>query len=252
MSDFLEIKGPDDEAGLSRLLEVSRQDQSDMGRVLATFRAWPGPFFWLPYGLLWLATVALTVTAPNGHEAALRGGILAGNLVLWGGVLLAAYGLERHRVCEHGLVLGFRKRSDYVIPWATVDPGRIRVGKRMGLLGRRPELPQTSPRYRVGVFALDGVVVNGLDSAVRSSWSALDPDPVRTPFAWWLLATRRAPDLLAAIERAMVADGYPAGGLAARARAQAFTVGWTPAARSPIPPRLGTDPVIGVQGPLVG
>jgi hypothetical protein len=49
-------------------------------------------------------------------------------------------------------------------------------------------------------------VVNGLDSAIRSSCNALDPNPARTPFVWWLLATRRAPQLLAAIEEAMVAE----------------------------------------------
>ncbi|MCL1907127.1 MAG: hypothetical protein FWG08_04340 [Propionibacteriaceae bacterium] len=36
-----------------------------------------------------------------------------------------------HNVCEHGMVVGRAKRR-YVIPWATIDPGRVFVVKNMG------------------------------------------------------------------------------------------------------------------------
>lgn len=236
---------------MQRLHELAGVDYADMGRVRATYRAWPGPFFWVPYGLLWLLGLFAVVTAPDAGEAGIRAGLVAFLLLVSGGLLLLAYGLERHRVCEHGLVLGFRRRSDYVVPWETLDPGRVRVCKRMGLPGRRPELPQTSSRYRVGVFGLDGLVINGLDTAITSSWTAFDPSRVFTPFNWWLLGTRRAAALALDIERAMVADGYPAQGLAERARTQAAVVPWNSTGVSPVPPRLATDPVIGVDGPLL-
>ena len=249
--ELLQINGPDDEIGLQRLHVLSGIDYADMGEVRATYRAWPGPFFWMPYLLIWVLVVVVFLTAPDRDEAVFRAALLGGLALLGGTVCLLAYGLERHRVCDHGLVLGFRRRSTYVVPWETLDPGRVRISRRMGLLGRRPELPQTSPRYRVGLFSLDGLVVNGLDTAITSSWNQLDPRRVFSPFAWWLLATRRADDLVSQIEAAMVADGYPAEGLAARARTQAFTVPWSPSETSPVPPRSGTDPTIGVDGPLM-
>ncbi|RLV47748.1 hypothetical protein D9V37_16540 [Nocardioides mangrovicus] len=172
-------------------------------------------------------------------------------MVFWGGPLLFFHGLERHRVCDHGLVLGF-KNSAYVVPWETLDPGRVRVGVRMGLLGRREDMPQTSPNYRIGVFGLNGLVVNGLDTAITSSWKSFDPrHRVFSLFTWWLLGTRHAPELAAAIEEAMVADGYDAAGLADRALAQQLTGHWNDREPSPVPPRLGTDPAIGVHGPLM-
>jgi hypothetical protein len=252
VSEFLQIKGPDDEAGIDRLLELGRLDHTDMGPVLVTFRAWPGPLFWVPFAALCCFPVVMYLTAPGWDDPVLRAGLAAIPLVMLGLPLVAVYALERHRVCEHGLVVGFKKESRYVIPWATVDPGRVRIAKRMGLLGRRPDVPQGSPRYRVGAFSLHGVVLNGLDTTLGSRWdTVMGPNPVHSPFGWWLLATRRAPELVAAIEAAMVADGYPAQGLAARAQAQEFTVTWKPAGTSPIPPRLATDPVIGVDGPLM-
>lgn len=251
MKTFIEICDSEDEVGIDRLLEAGRLDYRDMGKVLATYRAWPGPFFWVPFGLLWLLVPLVVLTAPDHGEAVFRATMVAVLQLIWGGGLLLAYGMERHRVCEHGLVVGFRKRSRYVIPWSTIDPGRVRIGHNMGLLGRHPALPQTSPRYRVGVFSLHGLILNGLDAAITSPWNALDPSPVHTPFNWWLLATRRADRLAADIEKAMVADGYPAQGLAQRARAQTLRVHWKPAPANPLPPRRGFDPVLGVDGPLM-
>jgi len=70
----------------------------------------------------------------------------------------------------------------------------------------------------------------------------------RTPFVWWFLGGRHPDRLAGAIEEAMVADGYAAEGLAARAVAQGCTLRYNPAGWEPFPPRLGADRVVGVAG----
>ncbi len=231
-------------------MDLTRLDYQDMGEVLATYRSWPGPAFWTIIGLFVLLPVVLFVTAPDGTEAVVRGSIGIAALLMFGGPMIGINYFERHRVCEHGLVLGFRKRSKYVIPYATLDPGRVRVVGHLGWLGRLPDVEKGSPRFRVGFGCFEGIALNGLDSAINSPWVDADrPGAAVTPYAWWMLGTRRATRLLADLEAAMLADGYPVSGLAGRARLEEVTARWRPHGPSPIPPRMATDPVIGVHGP---
>ena len=251
MNSFLEISSPDDQVGLNRLGAAILLDYTDMGPVLRTYRAWPGPIYWTIFGLLVLLLPFSSLTAPDSSEARIRPLLLTILPVFWSIGLLIG-GLERHRVCQHGMVVGFRKRSKYYIPWSTVDPGRVRIAHNMMLVTRHPDLRHImTTRHRLGLFSLHGVVLNGLDTTLTSPWNDPGPNPVYTPFGWWLLATRRGEDLVADIERAMVADGYRAQGLAARAKAQTLWVHWTPPEANPLPPRLGLDPIIGVDGPLL-
>ena len=249
---FLEFDGPDDEPAIQRLLQLAHVDYTDMGKTLATYRAWPGPLFWLATGGFFAFLVAMTVVAAlQGDGVAFGIEFTIVGMLLLPGSLLLIYSQERHRVCEHGLVVGFRKRSRYVIPWETLDPGRVRVGTNIGLIGRRPDVPQTSSRYRVGVFALKGLALNGLDTTITTVWTTLEPDRPNTPFGWWILATRKPDALARDIEKAMIADGYDAGGLARRAHDQAVKLAWNPGPVNPIPPRMPFDPVLGTHGPLL-
>lgn len=50
------------------------------------------------------------------------------------------------------------------------------------------------------------------------------PRPIDSPFGWWQLGVGEPSALIEAIEFAMVADGYPAAGLAAHALARRATV----------------------------
>jgi hypothetical protein len=81
--------------------------------------------FWVPFGVVWVALIILLATSPSSDELIARTGLLVVPAIL-SAVLLIAYGMERHRVCEHGTIVGFTKKSTFVIPWATIDPGRIR------------------------------------------------------------------------------------------------------------------------------
>lgn len=224
-------------------------DYKDAGAARTILRAWRGPFFWIVVAACFGPETFLIFSRLTNLRWL---DLIAGVGVLLGCFLILIWRRERYRVCQHGLIVGFKKKSEYVIPWASIDPGRVRVVKRIGLLRRLPGMRWRSPHYRASLVSLGGIVLNGFAKEVPvPSWKITEPNPVSTPFGWWLLATRRPDALLRAMEEAMVADGYPAEGLAARARAQAFTVTWKPTPESPISPRLGTDPVIGVDGPLM-
>lgn len=251
----LEIRDIADTDAIARLGDLSTLTAADMGPVRATFRAWPGWLFWVLASLPCLLFLGRIVTARNSDDVVV-GAALLGFVVVVALLLLMIYGLEKHRVCAHGLVLGLRKRGPFVIPWETVDPGRVRVGWHVAFMARHPEIPQNTSRYRVGVFSDRGLLINGLDTSDRSALSELDPlgksrGRPETPFGWWMLATRRPQQLAEAIEASMVADGYGAAGLAARAERQRFSIGWNASGPSPLPERLATDPVIGVDGPLL-
>lgn len=69
---------------------------------------------------------------------------------------------------------------------------------------------------------------------------------------WWLLGAASPERLAEAIEEAIVADGYDAHGLAARASRGAIIIAWNPEGDHPLPPRQSQDPVLGVDGPPLG
>ncbi|SFJ62682.1 hypothetical protein [Cellulomonas sp. KH9] len=257
--EFVVFEDPRSPEAAERLIELGERTAEDMGAVRATFRAWPGRTANVAFAVLLVVAVATSVVAPNATELSVRL-VIWGSFAFWVALFVAAGAMDRHRVCEHGLVVGFRTHSRYVVPWSTIDPGRVRVVRRPLLVGRRPELPASSPHYRVGWFTTSAVAVNGLDSAI-DGWVRVPgllgvTDAVElagrarfTPFVWWLLGTQRPRELLEAIEAAMVADGYDARGLADRAERNAVTITWQPTAQSPIPPRYPDDPVVGVRGP---
>lgn len=224
----------------------------DMGRVLQTFRCWPGPVASLVAVLSTVAVVAWQwITVPD-DPLWFRFFVLLIMLLLWSALALPGI-LERIRVCEHGLVLGYgrTRTARYVVPWASVDPGRVRILVRAQLISRHHGVPQVSPHHRVGTgpLAYRALAVNGLDTATGAgTWVHIPglletPNTVlerdgrgRLPFAWWILGTPRPGKLAEAIEAAMVADGHRAEGLAAGAEERELVVPWIPGP-NPLPPR---------------
>lgn len=258
-SEFFEMSDVADERRTEQLLDLVDQDYRDQGRVLASFRPWPTRRVWTVTAVL-LGLCLLPILLVPGDTG---WGLTFTGLVSVGGTFLTfllAGVVDHHRVCEHGLVVGFRRRSRYVVPWCTLDPGRVRVVERSSLLGRYPEVASTSPHFRQGFLTTRSLAVNGLDTA-QSGWvripGLLDVSDVvdqvsgarGTPFTWWLLGARQPERLAEAIEEAMVADGYAAQGLARRASAEAVTLRWNPPGLNPLPSRQATDPVLGVDGP---
>lgn len=254
----VELRVVDSDETMAQLAALGGLTTQDMGAVRATFRPWPGTTASVVLGVLTMVIGGGAVAAPDSATRLVILAVGATVLVLLGLFVLAG-AIERIRVCDHGLVLGFRTRSQYVVPWSTVDPGRVRVVHRVGLVGRLPYAAPSSPHYRLGVFSTRALALNGLDTALGGWWlipgmlEATDTVAPgsrarRTPFVWWLLGTRRPEALASAVEDAMVADGYAAHGLADRARAQAFTLRLNPGAHDPFPPREATASVLGVRG----
>jgi len=259
--EFVAFTDVNDDAQIEQFVEIAMQTWADQGTVLARFRAWPGRVFIGVTAILVVASALFTAVAPDSSQLMGRAALLF-SVLFWAGLFVALGAIERHRVCEHGLIVGFRTRSQYVIPWSTVDPGRVRIARRPVLLGRHPDVPSMSPHFRLGWLSTEALFVNGLDTAMHSWMANPDlfgvTDPVKlggrarsTPFVWWVLGTQRPRRLAEAIEAAMVADGYDAHGLAERAMRQSTTLTWRPAPRNPIPPRYPLDPVLGVNGPLL-
>ncbi|ROS23937.1 hypothetical protein [Cellulomonas sp. PhB150] len=255
--EFLEFSDTSDDA-VDRLLAAAGQDWRAMGRARAVFRSWPGNVFWIIVGVLVLALVVLIATRPD-DAGRIVAAAIAGGFLFFVALIAGSGVLERHRVCEHGLVVGFRTKSSYTIPWSTVDPGRVRVVRRSNLLGRLPGRTASSPHIRHGAASGTALALNGLDTAL-GTWIPIPglggvTDAVRpgsrfrsTPFVWWFLGGRHPEKLVRAIEDAMVADGYPAVGLADRAISQGVTLRYNPGAWEPFPARAGVSTVVGVDG----
>jgi hypothetical protein len=79
-----------------------------------------------------------------------------------------------------------------------------------------------------------------------------------SPFAPWFIATQSPEAFVQALEAAMVADGYPAQGLAEGAIARRVRLRWADDAerRAEVAARLGPprrlqDPVLGVGAPVM-
>src|SRR5690606_4971813 len=125
---FLEIRDVEDDDQLEPLTDLAGLEADDMGEVLASFRPWPSPRVWL-IQLGVTALFALVWLLPFDSAWALALALIIGQ---WSTLLifLLAGVVDRHRVCEHGLLLGWRRRSTLVVPWSTLDPGRVRIVER--------------------------------------------------------------------------------------------------------------------------
>lgn len=257
---FLEIRDVEDDDQLEPLADLAVLDSTDMGRVLASFRPWPT-------ARAWLIQIALSGVFLLAWLLPLEDGCAIGMTLLigqWALVLtfLLAGTIDRHRVCEHGLVLGWKRHSTLVVPWSTLDPGRVRIIERSSPLGRYDRVPATGPHFREGLLTTRSLALNGLDTAPFGAlhlphlYSAPDVTDLHgtraTPFVWWLLGSPHPEKVAQAIEEAMIADGYDATGLAARASDNTVQLRWSPdQSTDPLPPRGATDPVLGASGPLL-
>lgn len=257
---FLEVQDAENDDQIEPLADLAGLDSEDMGAVLASFRPWPTPRVWV-IQLAFSALFLLPWLLPVEDSWALSAALLIGQ---WSTLLifLLAGVVDHHRVCEHGLVLGWRRRSTLVVPWSTLDPGRVRIVERSSLLGRYDRVPATGPHLRQGFLTTRSLAVNGLDTApfgalhlprLYSTPDVADVHGTRsTPFVWWLMGAPQPERIARAIEEAMIADGYDAAGLAERASANRVQLRWNPdQSLDPLPPRAATDAVIGARGPLL-
>lgn len=160
----------------------------DMGRVLQTFRCWPGPISSVVMTVITVGVVAWQWWAVPDDPLSFRFFVLFLMLLLCSAVALPGI-LERHRVCEHGLVLGYgpTRSARYVVPWASVDPERVCLLRRSQLISRHQGMPQVSPHYRIGTgpLAYRSVAVHGLDTVS----SEMQHRRRESRYAWWILGS---------------------------------------------------------------
>ena len=210
--------------------DVPFPTREQAGRELFAVRPRPGWGFLvvvvvttaLGYGLAYLAPERSPVLAITGAV-----GVLLVHLGVGGSGLL-----EKHRVCEHALVLGptLPGATPYVVPLSSIDPQSIRLHHRANFLGRRLGGPGAR-NIRMAVYSTKAVTFTGLhyelanDRLRRSSPLAVEARrrpmydnvaPPPTPTTTWALGVRDPQPLLLAIEQALVDAGQPAAWVSGR------------------------------------
>lgn len=219
----------------AELAAMARWTRQDAGPVVATFSPnppWLLTLPWLVIGLLLLA-VALPL---NPQFFPVSAAII---VVIFGGTALAAWlwaRSQKTRVAERALIVGSRRQ---VIPFATIDPGRVAIATRVRYLGRHVHSGGTRILQSQGATA----VVNGLNPDPGAKSPHLPPSSVPSPFCEWGLAGDPV-EVLTALERAMVAAGFPAHGMAERARARTFTPPKEHPAQDILVQRRALDPLL--------
>lgn len=150
---------------------------------------------------------------------------------------------------QHGLVLRGRGQDDgVVIPWATVDPGRIILSSPpRGVAARTPTgLLEWLVRPTTVLVNGWGHLPDGREDV--ASLHRYEPGASESPFGWWQLRVADPVDLLTAIESVMVGDGHPARGLAEGALSRRYGAGAPTRVAARELERGLTDPAVGVHG----
>ncbi|GAB3263420.1 hypothetical protein [Kineosporia babensis] len=233
--EFFELKNAEDprlKSGLEHYLMLERRD---MGLQRVGFRAWAT---WRRLGWVMLintvVALAFFVCWPGSlFDRVTIAWITYTPFALPYLIMVLLSGVSyKQRVCQNGLVLGFRGRT--VIPWETIDPGRVHHIDNFSSASWHPDL--SLPVTHHAGIADRGLVVCG-------------KYPGNPPFAYWLIGTRSPEKLAAEIESAMCDFGLPAEGLAENAvRTKVRAKKRLGKAGQPLlPPLRGLfDPVIGV------
>lgn len=172
--------------------------------------------------------------------AAAVGGVIIGAIV-------SAARRRRYDIHQHGLVLrGRRGEQVAVIPWTTVDPGRVLLSTPSRRVRAWTPLGLLDWATRPTIVLINGWVrsPNDLGQGRRHRY---DTGTYDYPFGWWQLGVTDPVHLLTAIESAMVADGHPARGLTAAALSQSYSAGPATLAAARELERASADSVIGIE-----
>ena len=144
---FLEIRDVADDEQLEPLADLAGLGAADMGPILASFRPWPSVRVW-QIQLAFSALFLLLWLLPVEDSWAISATLLTAQ---WGTLLifLLAGLVDRHRVCEHGLMLGLRRSSTLGVPWSTLDPGRVRIGSAASYTRTDMIVSRTAPTVAI-------------------------------------------------------------------------------------------------------
>ncbi|NYF99415.1 hypothetical protein [Janibacter cremeus] len=250
---FFEWHGGTDE-DQAELASWSDARAADMGPLLARFRGGVHARLWgkgallavdlgLAFGVLRALVGSPEDLARDVVAIFLAATVLVGMALV---LLLLAARRRRHEVRSGGLVL--RATADApaaAVPWASVDPGRAFIAPSTATAtGRVASFLQRAVRP-------PAVVVNG---SVRG---ADGPDGANAvlrhgrvgegSFGWWQIGVGDPVAVLTAMETAMVAEGYPAEGMASRALFRESTLRAMGRDAARVLDRTLADPVIGVS-----
>lgn len=224
-----------------QLAELARWTEEDAGRVLVTFTPNPPWIMTLPGVVISLLILVLGLPANTGFVPV----EVVFMALIFGGISLAAWrSMRSHktRVAERALIVGKHRQ---VIPFATIDPGRVAVSSRLRYLG----VHFHSGGLRIVQSQGSAAIVNGLNPQPDAANRHAPPSSVPSPFCEWGLSGEPVA-VLRALESAMVDGGFPAHGMTERARAHTFT----PTVKHPpqdfLVLRRALDPPIGVGGPV--
>ena len=222
----------------AQLAEMARWTTKDAGKVKATFKPHPPWIMVLPPAILGVVVIVLGyLVNPDffPQTVAISLGIMGGvALIFWFGIRA-----QKTRVAEHALILGRAKR---IIPFATIDPGRVAVASRLRYLGVHMHAGGTRSMQSQGPTA----VINGLDPKPGVANQYAPPSSVPSPFGEWGLSGEPE-EVLQALESAMVDAGFPAQGMTDRALANTFTPPKMHPAEDLLVLRRALDPPIGAS-----
>lgn len=236
---FFQVEGPDDPKLVPGLERFVMLDASELGPVRARFRTAPTarPMVVVLVISVILAGLALLIPwGPAGTNLAVA--VILGMAPLTYFLIVLVGLATRHWVRDRGLATGWRRQTRLMVPWETIDPGRVHVVENATAVVFHPDFQDRSPTY-LNNLSDRALLVCGFNSA------GFDP-----LFTYWLLGTPDPEGLAQQIEKAMVDAGLEAHGLAANASRTAvrarYRNGGTPLLSDHREPY---DPVLGVSSP---
>lgn len=253
---FFEWHGGTD-ADHAVLASWSAATAEDMGPLLVRFRGGVHARLWTKGALLALdlgLALGLLRAFVGPQEDLTRDvlAILVGVVALVGAallLLLLAARRRRYDVHRGGIVLRAAAGAPAtVVPWASVDPGRIFITPSTATAtGRVASRVQRAVRPPAAVVN-GSVRGSGGPNDTGAANAVLRHRPVSGdgPFGWWQIGVADPVAVLLAIESAMVGEGYPAAGTASCALFRETTLRGTGRDAASALDRAHGDPVIGV------
>lgn len=180
-------------------------------------------------------------------------GLLAAALVLLGCLAIVAFARRyRYDIHQHGLALRGRNEAlGALVPWATIDPGRVLISDPPRQVGRWTPQGLLEWAARPPLVLINGWVCRPNDQP-HSLVHRFDSGAESTPFGWWQLGVTDPLHLLTAIESAMVTHGYSAQGMTAAAMDRHHVAGPATQRAARELERAPGDSIIGVRQGQIG
>lgn len=240
--------------------DLSKLVTKDLGPVIERHRGGVSLRVWRRMAIvavdLWLVLgVARMVLGSQDHfirDFALLG-LVAAALVLLTCLGIVAFARRyRYDIHHHGLALRGRKETlGALVPWATVDPGRVLISDPPRQVSRWTPRGLLDWAARPPLVLINGWVCRPNDQP-HSAAHRYITDTGGSPFGWWQLGVTDPLHLLTAMESAMVTHGYSARGMTAAAMDRHHVAGSATQRAARALERGPGDSIIGVRQGQIG